>query len=282
MEISKNFDEKDMSFFEPTEKIGLIATVNPAGLPHITLITAMQAKTPTRIVWGQFTEGYSKKHVLQNPNTGFLILTMDRKLWRGKARYTNFVKQGEDYRMFNDKPMFRYNSYFGIHTVHYMDLLETYGRESLPLGRITASTLATTAARFFVKQKEKHALKPWAKNLFNRLGSLKFVSYVDSDGFPVIIPVIQCQAAGDSRLTFTHFAYAEELAKIPEGASVAVFCISTTMEDVLVRGAYNCRGTGAAKLGMVDINWVYNSMPPKHGQIYPPVPLEPITEFPFD
>ncbi len=35
-----------MKQFEPEAKVGLIATVNPEGLPHITLITALQAKTP--------------------------------------------------------------------------------------------------------------------------------------------------------------------------------------------------------------------------------------------
>ena len=28
-----------------------------------------------------------------------------------------------------------------------------------------------------------------------------------------------------------------------------------------------------------DIDWVYNSMPPSHGQIYPESKLEPITDF---
>ena len=33
------------------------------------------------------------------------------------------------------------------------------------------------------------------------------------------------------------------------------------------------------KLGAVDIDWVYNSMPPAHGQIYPEIELKPVTEF---
>jgi len=280
MKILRAFDEKEMAFFEPTEKIGLLATVNPNGLPHITLITAMQAKTRTQMIWGQFTEGHSKRHVLQNTNTGFLILTIDRKMWRGKASYTHFVKEGEDYQMFNDKPMFRYNSYFGIHTIHYMDLLETFGQEALPLAQIAASSIISTAARFAVNtHAKKRILKPWAQGLFNRLGSLKFLSYVDADGYPVIIPIIQCQAAGSGRLVFSHFAYPDELAKIPQGASVAVFCITTSMEDVLVRGTYHKKGGHAATLGFVDIDWVYNSMPPCHGQIYPPLSLEPVTDF---
>ncbi|MEN6475556.1 MAG: pyridoxamine 5'-phosphate oxidase family protein, partial [Syntrophaceae bacterium] len=141
MKIYTTFDAEATQAFEPEAKVGLLATVNPAGLPHITLITALQAKSPEQMMWGQFTEGRSKAHVRSNPKTGFLILTMDRRLWRGKAVWTHAVNEGADYVMFNSKPMFRYNAYFGIHTVHYMDLVGTYGRENLPLGAIVASSL---------------------------------------------------------------------------------------------------------------------------------------------
>jgi hypothetical protein len=30
---------------------------------------------------------------------------------------------------------------------------------------------------------------------------------------------------------------------------------------------------------VLDIDWVYNSMPPSHGQIYPEVELEAVTDF---
>ena len=87
------FDALDMKQFEPEAKVGLIATVNPEGLPHVTLITALQAKTPEKLIWGQFSEGMSKEHVKTNPKTGFAIMTMDKSLWRGKALYTHKGQQ---------------------------------------------------------------------------------------------------------------------------------------------------------------------------------------------
>ena len=125
--------QSDIKAFEPEAKIGLIATVNPDGLPHITMISSIRAKSPTQLMWGQFCEGLSKKNVTTNPKTGFLVMTPDRRLWRGKAKWTHTEeKQGEDFEMYNNTPMFRYNAYFGIHTVHYMDLIETHGQEKLP------------------------------------------------------------------------------------------------------------------------------------------------------
>lgn len=275
------FLPKDMEAFLPTTKVGLIATVNPEGFPHITLITTLQAKTPNQLVWGQFTEGLSKKHVLENTKTGFLIMDMERRLWRGTATYDHFVREGEDYEMFNNKPMFRYNSYFGIHTVHYMDLVETAGRESLPLGKIVPASLLTMVSRSAAKtRKGKNVMGSFSQKMFTRVDSIKFLSYVKENGFPIIIPLLQCQAADTRRLVFSPIAYEKELAEIPESAKVAVFAMTFQAEDILVRGDFQgIKRFRGARLGVIDVDYVYNSMPPKHGQVYPPVPFEPVTEF---
>jgi hypothetical protein len=276
------FAENDLKQFEPEAKVGLIATINQEGLPHITLITALQAKTPDKLIWGQFSEGQSKQNVKTNPKTGFLIMTLDRSLWRGKALWTHHATHGEDYEMFNNKPMFRYNAYFGIHTVHYMDLVETYARESLPLLQIGLASILTKAAKSAAKQESRaeRILKPWAEALFNRLDAIKFLSYVGDDGFPAIIPLIQCQAADSTRLAFSPLAYPEEISPLRHGSTVAIFGLTMDMEDVLVRGAFAGFGRyRAVTLGCVDILWVYNSMPPKPGQIYPAQKLEAVVNF---
>lgn len=281
MKSLEKFDIHDMKEFEPEAKIGLIATINPEGLPHITLITALQAKNPSQIIWAQFSEGMSKKNVRTNPRTAFLIMTLDKALWRGKASWTHFAREGEDYEMFNGKPMFRYNSYFGIHTVHYMDLLETYGRESLPLAHIAAASLLTMAAKSGARTNaERPILKPWGEGLFNRLSSLKFIAWVGEDGFPSLTPLLQCRASDSRRLVFSTAAYGKELKTIKKGAAVAVFGLTMDMEDVLIRGTF--KGFGryrGIRMGAVDVEWVYNSMPPTPGQIYPEVKIKRVVSF---
>jgi hypothetical protein len=209
-------------------------------------------------------------------------MTLDRSLWRGKALWTHQTTHGADYEMFNNKPMFRYNAYFGIHTVHYMDLIETYGRESLPFLQIMLGSILTKAAKSAARHEgtAKRILKPWAEGLFNRLNAIKFLSYVGDDGFPVIIPLIQCQAADSRRLAFSPLAYHEELGALRQGSSVAVFGLTMEMEDVLVRGVFaGVERHRGVLLGSVDINWVYNPMPPKPGQIYPVQKLRAVVSF---
>jgi hypothetical protein len=279
-ERMNRFTEEDIRALEPNEKVALVATVNPEGLPHVTLLTSLQAISPTKMVLGEFSRGLSKEYMQKNHGVGFLIMTLDRRLWRGTARWTHLKKEGPEYEMMNTKPMFRYNTYFGINTVHYFDLVETTAAEGLPMGAILLSALKTTLARGAMKRNIGAVLKPVALSLLDRVDTLKFISYVNPEGFPVIIPLIQCRAADSGRLAFVPSPCGDELAAIPKGSTVAVFAMSLKMEDILVRGVYNgVKRRRGIRLGTIDIEWAYNSMTPAHGQIYPEVALEPVMRY---
>jgi hypothetical protein len=275
------FSEADLQSFAAPLKIGLLATVNPQGLPHLTLISSLQGSAAHTVTWGQFTEGLSKQYVRQNPRTGFLIMTLDKRLWRGKATWTRTANGGPEFEMYNNQPMFRYNAYFGIHTVYYMDLVEHSGRQALPMGAIVlASLLSMVASPLARRQPAETALNLWTRRLLNKLGNLKFLAYIGADGYPLIVPVIQAQAADAQHIVFSTRAYGAELQAIPNQAPLALFGMSLDMEDVLVRGVYQgVRRFAGLPCGVLRVDWVYNAMPPKPGQIYPETPLEAVTEF---
>ena len=281
MKRRTKFTDHEMRAFEPAEKIGIVASINPEGLPHVSLITSIMAPRPDQITLGQFCEGLSKQHIQNNHNIAFLIMTMDKKMWRGKAHWTHLKKEGPEYERYNEIPMFRYNTYFGINTVHYLDLIETSEGQSLPMPQIIISAILTKFAKRGVPpESAERILTPFAEQLFNQLDSLKFLAYIGPGGYPTIIPVIQCQAAGSRQLAFSPIAFNAELKQIQAGTQVAVFCLTMEMEDVLIRGTFQGyqRGWGF-KLGAIDIEWVYNSMPPAHRQIFPEVALAPVREF---
>jgi hypothetical protein len=281
MIMKNNFTAVDMKTFEPAEKVGIIATVTEEDLPHMTLLTSVMAAKPDQLIVGEFCQGKSKEYMQRTAKIGFAILTLDKKLWRGKALWTHLKKEGPEYEIYNNQPMFRYNTYFGINTVHYFDLKETTVGSSLPLASVVKSALLTKMAKgSAAKGNSERVLSHFGEKLFNGLDSIKFLSFIGDDGFPVIIPAIQCQAADSSRLAFHPGAFGDELNILKPGMTVAIFCLTMQMEDVLVRGIFNgySRYRGV-KLGTLDIDWVYNSMPPNHGRIYPPVPLERVVNF---
>src|SRR5208337_3366858 len=136
------------------------------------------------------------------------------------------------------------------------------------------SVVKTAFAKSGAGRKMGGILKPFALGIADRIDSLKFMSYVGGDGYPTIIPVIQGRMADSGRFAFAVSPYAEELVAIPSGATVAVFAMTMQMEDLLMRGTYNgIRRYRGVRFGTVDLDWVYNSMPPAHGQIYPETEL---------
>jgi len=277
---STKFTSQDINDLDVELKVGIIGTVNDVGLPHMTMISSLRPYMETGLVWGQFTEGLSKKFIQKNPKAGFLIMSLDRQIWRGKARFTHTANQGPEYENFNKLPMFRYNAYFGIHTVYYLELVELVGRKDLPMGRVVAAALQTLFARTLMLKHKSTIINPWIRGLFNKLDNLKFLGYVGDDGFPVVLPAIQAQVLDGDRVIFSLGAYKDELMSIPENTSMAVFGLSFSMEDVLLRGRYS--GTsrvGGIECGVVEIDWIYNSMPPVPQQVYPQVDVEPITKF---
>ena len=279
--IKNEFSSEDIKGFEPSMKVGLIASINDEGLPHITLITSTYANGPKELIIGQFTNGASKNFIQKNNNIGFLVMTFEKIMWRGKAVWTHLAKEGPEYEKMNLVPMFRYNTYFGINTVHYFDLLEVSESSPLPMNKIILEAVKTLLGKGGLRtRKDSQILSPYAETLFNGLTSLKFLSYIGDDNFPRIVPIIQCQAADSTRLAFSGGVYSEELKVIPAGSDVAVFCMNFGIEDILVRGKFNgIQRARGINFGTIDINWVYNTMPPAIGQVYPQVELEPCKEF---
>lgn len=274
------FSPEDITATQPALKVGVLATVNPDGLPHLTLISTLMACAPHQLSWGAFTEGMSKQHVRTNPRVGFLIMTLDKTLWRGRALFTHTASHGPEYDFYNNIPMFRYNAYFGVHTVYYGDLVAHTGRLPLPMNRVIFAAVQTMIARNIERKATTVVMNPWTVKFFNKLDNLKFISYVDQDGFPAVIPAIQTQALDSSRLILSGGVFANELSSIPDGCHAAVFGMALTMEDVLVRGRFHgLHRVGGIPCAQVDVDWVYNPMPPAPAQIFPPVPLEPVTAF---
>ncbi len=279
--MPNTFSPEDIQSFANPLKIGILATVNPQGQPHLTLISTLQAYGPEQVTWGQFVEGKSKAYIRENPKVGFLVMSLDKNLWRGKAAFTRTATGGPEFEQYNNIPMFRYNAYFGIHTVYYMDLIEQTGRQALPMNQVVAAALKTMLART-LDNRYSHApvINRWTRAFLNKLGNLKFLGYVGSDGYPVIIPAIQAQAADNERLVFSLSAFRRDLEQVPPSADVAVLGVSLQMEDVLLRGPYlGVRKVWGIPCGEMRVNWIYNSMPPNPGQIYPQLPLEPVTKF---
>ncbi len=177
--------------------------------------------------------------------------------------------------------MFRYNAYFGVHTVYYLNLVMQTGKSPLPMNRIVFAAIQTMLARTLGRKPGKQSvINTWTRAFVDKIDNLKFLCYVGADGYPVIIPAIQTQSLDKQHVLFSTSVYTDELSAIPTGAPLSIFSMALTMEDVLLRGIYQgIRRVGGIKAGVVEVDWVYNPMPPVPGQVYPMTEIQAVTEF---
>jgi hypothetical protein len=261
-------------------KIGLVATVDDGGRPHVSLITSLAGRDPGTLMYGQFCEGWSKSLVRRNPRVAWLIMDKARGVWRGTATWREAKKTGPEVDLYNQKPLFRYNSYFGIHTVHLLDVAGSVEHEVVGLAPLIGAGLLARASSIANRRRPDAALKPWAGDLLNALPSVKFLAWVRPDGFPHLVPAVAAASADGTHVDVADAAHRAELREMPAGTSVALLVVNLKLESVHLRGAWTPRrALGPLARGRIAVDQVYNSMPPLQGVIWPEEPLVAVTEF---
>ncbi|MCL2300689.1 MAG: hypothetical protein FWC27_11165, partial [Firmicutes bacterium] len=197
-------------------KMALLGTTDDEGYPHITFLSSIQGLGEDKITFGQFSTGLSKEFLPRRPDCAFLAITADMRWLRGAARYTHTARSGPEFDMYNNKPLFRYNAYFGFNTIWYFDLLGISGVQKLPMLQIGAGALNSRIAALFAAKNEKSALSRFGRELFAGIANPKFLSFETAEGL-TIVPVVQAAPAGTDRVAFTGRPYGAELKALAPG-----------------------------------------------------------------
>ncbi len=265
--MAKTVKKEYFEDFEKCEKLAVVATIDDLGDPHMSLLTTLMAADERTMTVGQFTQGISKANMAKRPKSGFAIVSLDQKLWTGFVNWKDVKTEGDIYIKYNNMQMWRFNTYFGIEKVHYGDLVSITDKEALNILGIGLNALKVKRAVGKMKGRESEdILRPYAVKLCNTLGNPKFLSFINKDGYPVVAPVVQAQPSLNDRMVFTAKPYAHMFEGLEAGARVALFAVSMATESVLVKGVFS---GFTNDVGYLDIDKVYNSMPPVSKYTYP-------------
>lgn len=282
---SSEISEEGIEFTQSEIMLKLVSSIDERGLPHITMISSNRAKNENQIVWGAFTEGTSKKNVKNNPKQGIFYMTaeMPFKFLQAKVKFSHTSKEGEDLEHFNKTELMRYNVYIRVHTAYYNKIIAVTPVRNLPLSGIILGILKDMIGKGGAKTKlEEKRLDVIGYNLFRAPIAVRVISYIDpSDGYPVMIPCIQLQAADHNRLVFPPSILKQDLYQIPVNSKVAVFGMNFDFANQVVKGTFTgFKKFRGIKFGVIEIEEIYNSCPPIVGKIYPEIETIPkVTEF---
>ena len=260
-------DQEDFKVFEKSEKLGVVGTIDDRGDPHLSLLTTIMAKSDTEMVVGEFTKGLSKGYMQERHKCGFAIMGLDMNFWTGTMDWKDVKTEGDEFVKYNNMQMWRFNTYFGIYKVHYFDLADISEKRKLDIPMVAVGAVKGMITKPFLKYaKKEEVLRPYARKLFNAVGNPKFISFINEDGYPVVVPAVQAQETGTNTIVLASSPYKELLAPLKKGMRVAMMAISLDMESVVIKGTFSGFSGG---MGRVKIDRVYNSIPPVMRYIYP-------------
>jgi hypothetical protein len=282
---SPKASEELIQFTQPEMMLKLIGTIDERGWPHITFIAMNRIINKKQLVWGAFTTGTSKKNVRNNPKQGALYMTaeMPFKFLQIKFNLHHISKEGEELEYFNNSQLFRYFTYYRIHTAYYNNIIAASPIRDLPLLGILKGIIKNFIGKGGAKTKlSEKRLNVIGYDLFTATIGIRAIAYIDpSDGYPVIIPCIQLQAADHNRLVFPPSVLKKDLYQIPVNNKVAVFGMNFDFANQVVKGSFSgFKKFRGIKFGVIDIEEIYNSSPIVVGKIYPELQTLPkVTNF---
>ena len=285
MKWNSKFPEEAIKISNLEIAVKLITTIDPRGWPHTSLIAFTRAKSPEEVVWGQFTEGVTKKYVFDNPKQGMLFMTaeMPFKFVQAKVKFIDTMLGGEDCEYFSRLPMLRYATYFNVWRAFYNEVISVSNVRGLGLGGILKGILVNLLGKGGAKERNVEIkLQKFGFDLINGPINPKFISYIDpTDGYPITIPCFQTRAPDPSKIIFTLSQFKDDLIQIPEGSKVAVYALNMELENQLVNGTFiGFQKYRGIQYGIIEIDEIYNSMPPFPGTIYPELKVRPkVTNF---
>lgn len=270
------------SYKENIKPLSFYGTINDDNSPHITMINSLHRYNDNTLIWGEFSDGLSKRNQKKRPLIGFLSMNDDNSFVMGKANWLKAKTHGEEIDLLNRIPEFRYNNVYGYSPVHILKIKEI---EEKPLlfGELFESPNKTIALDQRLEAgNEDDAISIVTKELLDTQKGIKMLSYIDSTGYPKIFPLSQVTISGDNRLIFTLKPYVQLLNELKEGMPIAIHALSyKEMGAVLINGFFETTSINGQRIGVLNIKKVYNPMLPVIGYVYPRAlaKVSPVTKF---
>lgn len=267
IQISDHLAEKDIPQFLPDMMIKILATVDENQKPNLVFINSFEAKDNRTLMFAEFIHGKSKKYLEQNLKCAVDFLTLEYNNWLVKGDFSHWEYEGEDYNYYNQKTLFRNNAYTGITRVGYIDVKKVIA----PNTPVKSDRKIAKIIKNFISEGKADSNKPeimpsLVEKIFKGASNLKFISYIDEDEYPMIIPAMQLVPVDRNRLIFTPSILKEDFLKINPGTVMACYAMSLEIIMYLIRGTFqDIQEYEGIPIGILDVEEVYCSMPPKAG-----------------
>lgn len=251
-------------FFESDFTPKFLATLNKDGIPNVVLIASFKY-FDEKLIFGDFMIWKTKKNLAENKNVCVTALLMDLNYVTIKGEFKGFERTGRYIDRINSIEMYRYNAYMGVRNAGIVEIKEVVQTRKLSKLSVLGNYLTRAHAHNGGDGKprrigdiQRGKLPELIMHKFNRLSGIKVLSFVDKDGYPLIIPTASLFALDKDTLILNKRELGDHF---EDGKRVA--CNVVTLEPVSyqVKGTLSSRG----RKGIIHIDEVYSAAPPLVG-----------------
>ncbi|NVM53290.1 MAG: hypothetical protein HWN66_06265 [Candidatus Helarchaeota archaeon] len=266
-QVTNRLADETIPQFQPELMVKLLATIDNIQHPNLVLIVSLEAKDNVTLMFAEFLKGKTKKNVELNPKCTAAFMNLGFDYWVVKGDFTHWGYEGAEYEYFNEKSLFKNNAYLGITRVGFIDIKQVFPKRKIKMKRPLLRLIKGFIKEGNSKTENPEILPSIVEKIFRAPSNLKYITFIDDDGYPLIVPTMHLLPANANQLIFTPAGFKEDLTRMKSGMFVATFAMN--IEELIM---YQIKGTyqGMQKyqeteLGVINIEEVYCCMPPKAG-----------------
>jgi len=248
-----------------------LATRQADGVPNVVPVTSLSPApdAPDTLIFGNFLLWKSIRNLEQDQRVGVCVMSTSLEGWVFKGDFLEFQRAGAYVDRLNSSDLLRYNAYTGIRNAGVVRVRQAVCHFALSKLRVASDFLLAKWAsrRLQPIQPTATTVPAPTRHLFAQMQAVKVLAYLDSDGYPVILPVLSLQPADAHTLVCAPGLVAAALAGLPSGARVAANVLSLDAISYQVKGTWlgMARSLGAP-LGLLSVEEVYAGGPPIPGK----------------
>jgi len=246
-----------------------LATVDKNGIPNIVPVLTLQAVDPSTLIFGRLMVWKTAQNLETTRIATACCFGPGAYYWRVRADFVEFAKKGPHIELLNEMSLFRYNAYAGASEAGVFRVKEVLPHRKMNWAAGIIEMMGIhRAAKAIAASKNGGPMPPKVIEHFNRRLALKYIAYVNEDGWPEPQPVFSLFPAGAGSLVFK--ADADLLP--PPGTMMAASAINQQLIAYQVKGRYRGREKIAGRdADILDVTEVFTASPPLPGKrVFPP------------
>ncbi len=248
-----------------------LASRSADGEPNVVPCTSLMPADGDRLIFGNFLLRKSVDNLDADPRVGILVITTDLEGWILQGDFVEWQRTGEYVERLNSTELLRYNAYTGIRNAGVIAVRQVGRAFRLSNVRVLRDYLAARLAGALGQPADRPEpatpMPETVRRSFQPMTALRVLAFLDDTGYPLTVPVLSLQPAGERCLVCAQGPLADLLAPLPPGAPVAASLLTQDIVSFQVKGTWlDPWELLGQPLGALSVGSVFAGGPPIPGR----------------